>query len=258
VTPARTVKKEGTEVANPDFVRWFRQDKLILHAIRCSVSENIFPYVTAAQSTHEAWLILEKLYASRSRSRVLNLKDRLAREKQGDRDVATYIHAMKNLAAELSLVQTPVDDDDLVVHCLRGLRTEYHHFAASIRAHGTTTTVEDLLDILVDYEADLKAQQPEESAVPTVYYTHQRGRSFDRGRNFGQGRRNHRGGGGGFSSPGNYGTERGRGKGYDNPSFFSRSQQAPYSSSLSGPPSNWQQARPAILCQFCNKPGHSA
>ncbi|CAN1759113.1 hypothetical protein LINPERHAP1_LOCUS7031, partial [Linum perenne] len=36
------------------------QDKLLLHAIRCSVSENIYPYVTTAESTHEAWTILEK------------------------------------------------------------------------------------------------------------------------------------------------------------------------------------------------------
>ncbi|CAN1266303.1 Retrovirus-related Pol polyprotein from transposon RE1 [Linum perenne] len=176
VAPARTITKE-------EFIRWFRQDKLLLHAIRCYVSENIYPYVTTAESTHEAWTILEKLYASRSRSRIMNLKDRLAKEKQGDRDVSTYIHAMKSLAAELSLVQAPVSDDDLVVHCLRGLNPEYHQFSAVIRARGITTTIEDLLDILVDYEADLKHQTPPpEPPVPTVYYTHQqRGRFSGRG-----------------------------------------------------------------------------
>ncbi|CAN0838449.1 Retrovirus-related Pol polyprotein from transposon RE1, partial [Linum grandiflorum] len=250
--PARTITQEGVAVPNPSFVHWFRQDKLILHALRCSVSESIYTYVTAAKSTHEAWNILEKLYASKSKSRVMNLKDKMTREKQGDRDVATYLHAMKTIAAELALVEAPVHDDDLVVHCLRGLAPEYRQISAAIRARGTSITVEELLDLLVEYEADLKHQTPTDSVVPTTFYTQQRGRSTasrggSRGR--GGGAYSHKGGKPSRPSSSNL-------LGHHNYSIPSPSNGS-FGRPFYGPHTNTH-ARPPLVCQICEKTGHSA
>ncbi|CAN1123202.1 Retrovirus-related Pol polyprotein from transposon RE2, partial [Linum perenne] len=121
------------------------------------------------------------------------------------------------------------------------------------RARGITTTIEDLLDILVDYEADLKHQTPPpEPPVPTVYYTHQQ-----RGRFSGRGvRSSHiRSGGNTFNRGGGAFGNSKRGAATHHRHFAAG--RNINSSSINkieyGP-----QAHNVLICQFCDKSGHSA
>ncbi|CAL1361552.1 unnamed protein product [Linum trigynum] len=142
VAPTTTVSVNNVKSPNLVYRWWFRQDKLILHALRCSISESLYSYVSAAVTSHEAWLILEKLYACRSQSRIINLKGKLARTSKGNCDIVTYVNDLKLIAAELALVDAPVSDLDMVVHCLRVLGADYNQFAATVRARGTTVNIE--------------------------------------------------------------------------------------------------------------------
>jgi len=54
-----------------------RQDQLLLHAIRISVSDSIAPLIASTTTSKEVWDKLTRLYASRSRSRVMSLKEHL-------------------------------------------------------------------------------------------------------------------------------------------------------------------------------------
>lgn len=49
---------EGT--SNLAFLRWFRQDKLILHAILVSVSEPVMPLIAASSTARDAWSKLQR------------------------------------------------------------------------------------------------------------------------------------------------------------------------------------------------------
>ncbi|KAL6336783.1 hypothetical protein AAG906_036097 [Vitis piasezkii] len=69
--------QNGTTVPNPNFAIWTRQDKLLLHAIFASLLEGVVPLIAAATSSRDAWVKLHKLYANKSRSRVMNLKEKL-------------------------------------------------------------------------------------------------------------------------------------------------------------------------------------
>ncbi|CAL1371896.1 unnamed protein product [Linum trigynum] len=171
VVPSLTITIDSATKPNPAYRQWFRQDKLILHALRCSISESLYSFVSAAVTSREAWLIHEKLYAGRSGSRIINLKGKLARMVKGDRDILTYVNDLKQIAAELALVGKPVSDLDLVVHCLRGLGSDYNHFSAAVRARRSTVSIEELLDSLIEYEADLK-EQSRITTVPTAFYSH--------------------------------------------------------------------------------------
>ncbi|CAL1389060.1 unnamed protein product [Linum trigynum] len=156
--PPQTIAANDTTVAapNPVYRHWYRQNKLILHALRCSIFDSLYSYVFAAATSHDAWLILKKLYANRSQSRLINLKGKLGFIAKGAKDVLTYVNDMKLIAAELALVDAPLSDLDLVVHTLRSLGPNYNQFVVAVRARGTTVTIEDLLDSLIEYEADLK------------------------------------------------------------------------------------------------------
>ncbi|CAL1379219.1 unnamed protein product [Linum trigynum] len=69
--PVRTITENGATKPNPAFQLWFRQDKLILHALRCSISESMYSFVSSASTSRTAWLILDKLYASNAQSRII-------------------------------------------------------------------------------------------------------------------------------------------------------------------------------------------
>ncbi|CAL1399846.1 unnamed protein product [Linum trigynum] len=153
--------------------QWVRQDQLILHAILASVSPGVAPYVSAAATARQAWTILERMFASQSRQRVINLKGKLLRETQGNRLVSVYLQAMRTTVAELALVNAPVSDEDLILHILRGLHEKFGQLVAAIVARDTTIQIEDLHDRLVDFKADLAVVRI--SAAPTTYFSSARG-----------------------------------------------------------------------------------
>jgi hypothetical protein len=64
-----------------------RQDKLILSAILASTSSSITPLIATAITSHEAWKKLKNLYASRSRTRAMQLKEELTLIQRGHQSI---------------------------------------------------------------------------------------------------------------------------------------------------------------------------
>ncbi|CAI0408082.1 unnamed protein product, partial [Linum tenue] len=129
-----------------------------------------------------------------------------------------------------------------VLHVLRGLRDDYDSLSAAIRARDTTIALEDLHDRLVDYEAELTAIRHRSSSAPTTAFSTSRGRSSPPARGRGSPRRQ--------STVG--------------PSYYSDSLHRAHSPARGSPVSAMLPSapsllgRPQLLCQFCDKPGHTA
>ena len=65
--PSTTTNADSTEtVPNLAYRLWKRQDSLLLHAMLASVSDNLVPLITSTGSAAEAWIRLERTYASKS------------------------------------------------------------------------------------------------------------------------------------------------------------------------------------------------
>ncbi|GFP95056.1 hypothetical protein PHJA_001650000, partial [Phtheirospermum japonicum] len=62
---------------------------------------------------------------SKSRSRVNNLKSELYRIQIKDRPITEFLHHVKAMADELSLIDEPVKQDDLTLFVINGLGPEY-------------------------------------------------------------------------------------------------------------------------------------
>ena len=75
--PTPTIAEDGTKTPHNDFSKWFRQDRLLFGAFIGSLSPTIVSLVSGATSSHEAWKILAKTYASPSRGHIKQLKYRL-------------------------------------------------------------------------------------------------------------------------------------------------------------------------------------
>lgn len=92
-----------------------RQDQLLLHAFRISVSDSIAPLIASASTSKDAWDKLTRLYASRSRSRIMSLKERLVCPRDSC-PLGEYLCSIKTIADELALLNTPVSNDDIISH----------------------------------------------------------------------------------------------------------------------------------------------
>ncbi|KAJ0825565.1 putative transcription factor/ chromatin remodeling BED-type(Zn) family [Helianthus annuus] len=62
---------------------------------------------------------------------------------------------MKSIADDLALVQSPVKDEDLMVHILCQLGEDFKPIATSLRLLGSEITFHELFEKLVDYEREL-------------------------------------------------------------------------------------------------------
>ena len=69
-----------------------RKDKLILHSILASISEAIVPFIASSKTSHHAWMITQKTYANKSKSRIMSLKERIFVIQRSEQIVSKYLH----------------------------------------------------------------------------------------------------------------------------------------------------------------------
>ncbi|XP_021834446.1 uncharacterized protein LOC110774211 [Prunus avium] len=135
---------------------WVRQDQLLLHAILASVSEQVISLIATTTTSKVAWEKLNQLYASKARSRVMGLKERLSLMHRDSKPISEYLQCVKAIADELALIDLPLSNDDLVIHILNGVAPEFKEISAPVCARDSSISFETLYDKLVEYEATLK------------------------------------------------------------------------------------------------------
>ncbi|GKV51222.1 hypothetical protein SLEP1_g57891 [Rubroshorea leprosula] len=155
----------------PSYSLWARQDQLIRHALITSVSDSITPYIAATATAQQAWETLARLYANRSRTRVITLKERLQNMRRDGRSVSEYLRALKFVADELGTIDWPLTDDDLTVYILNGLGPEFREIAASLRTRDSSLSFDDLHDRLVAHKESLRREELKADSSPiTAHY----------------------------------------------------------------------------------------
>ncbi|KAF5468595.1 hypothetical protein F2P56_012738 [Juglans regia] len=150
---------DGTPSSIAQKNHWVRQDKLILSAILASTSPTITPLIATAKTSYEAWKKLSTMYASKSRTRAMQLREELTLIQRGNRPIPEYLHAVKGLADEIALIDHPISDDDLTLYVLNGLGPDFREIAAPIRAREKSLAFEELHDLLVGHESYLRRME---------------------------------------------------------------------------------------------------
>ncbi|KAI5337848.1 hypothetical protein L3X38_017119 [Prunus dulcis] len=146
---------------------WTRQDQLLLHAILALVSEQVISLIASAKTSKAAWDKLSQLFANRTRSRVISLKERLTLTRHDSKPATAYLQTVKAISDELALIDAPVTDDDLVIHILNGVSPEFKELAAGARARESSISFEELHEKLVEYEAALQCEDTH-TASPVI------------------------------------------------------------------------------------------
>ncbi|GJX45613.1 putative RNA-directed DNA polymerase [Tanacetum coccineum] len=133
----------------------------------CAQNE-IQPVIASALTDKEAWDRLTSSFASKSRSRIISLKSKLAKNPKGNRSVAVFLNEMRSIADELALVQSPIHVEDLLVHILTQLGEEYNSITVALKVREQPISYPELFDKLVDFEQSLKEVEPVAPQIVTA------------------------------------------------------------------------------------------
>ncbi|RVW63429.1 Retrovirus-related Pol polyprotein from transposon RE1 [Vitis vinifera] len=123
--PPEMIKMGDTFTPNPEHKIWKRQDSLLLHAIRESVDSTIAPLVASTTFAQEAWARLHTTYASKSKTRILGLREMLSQLIKENKSVVEYMTVIKTMTDELAIVGSPLGEEEMVISVLKGLGSEF-------------------------------------------------------------------------------------------------------------------------------------
>ncbi|XP_019420695.1 PREDICTED: uncharacterized protein LOC109330879 [Lupinus angustifolius] len=111
------------------------------------------------------------MYASRSRVRIMALKQKITTFTKGTQPMAIYLQGIKAIADELAIIDNPLDSTDLVIHTLNGLSTDYKEISAALCSRETPITYAELHEKLMDFETILSRDNHQQS-TPLIPTTH--------------------------------------------------------------------------------------
>ncbi|KAJ9542597.1 hypothetical protein OSB04_029103 [Centaurea solstitialis] len=155
-----------------EYSHWYRQDQILISALLGSCTDAIQPLLSSAETSHEAWSRLTTSYANASRSIIISLKSKLTTNPKGSRNVAEFVHDMRSIANEIALAQSPINDEDLMIHIIKQLGDDFKTIVPTIKVRKNPITYSKLYDKLVDFERLLKETEIPSTDVLTANYTH--------------------------------------------------------------------------------------
>ncbi|XP_010493723.1 PREDICTED: uncharacterized protein LOC104774223 [Camelina sativa] len=237
-SPTTSVKTGDlvTESPNPDFVKWIRNDQIVLAWLFGSLSKEALRSVYGLHTSKEVWMTLAKKFNRVSATRKLDLQRRLYGLMKHGKSMAQYLSDAKAICDQLDSIGCSLTDQEKIYGLLHNLGQEYESITTYIENSMDSfpgPTFEDVGYRLTNFDDKLQGYTNSASAVtPHLTFSAERD-YYSSGRGQGYGRSGSRGRGRGYST---------RGRGFH--------QQINTQSSQSS------SERPT--CQICGKYGHSA
>ncbi|KAH0655519.1 hypothetical protein KY285_030401 [Solanum tuberosum] len=142
--PLHTLSQNNQHIKNPTFLVWFCQDQLIQNAILAFFEPTLSATIAVADSAKVALDTLHSSYANKSQTRIISLRDQLARVTKDTRPVADYFHQVRSLCDELATAREPVSNPELIVKVLSRVGSEFRELSVVIRARDSTISYEEL------------------------------------------------------------------------------------------------------------------
>ena len=124
--------------------------------------------MSSVDTSRDAWLALQRAFSNRSRSKVMSLKERLSSISKGTSSISCFMQSIRFIADELALIGHPLDDLDLVIHTLNGLRPSFREIVASVRTRNSPILFNELHDKLVDFEMYLQREKSHATLTPVT------------------------------------------------------------------------------------------
>ena len=143
------------QVANPDFANWIRYDQFLVSWLVSSISESMLGHVNRCRTSAEIWLTLERMFATQSKARILQLRLKLQTLKKESLSVDEYILKMREVADMLISAGQMVSDDELIIYILGGLGSEYESVIVNLTSRSDSVSLEEVQFMLQNQEMRL-------------------------------------------------------------------------------------------------------
>lgn len=206
-----------TEATGNSFL--FRQDQFIRSALIASLSPEVAPFVVGDKTSYDVWQSLSKMYAKPSQSRIMSLREQLLTITKGSLTISEYLQKAKSISFQLETAGVSVSAAEFALSVFLGLPSDYKEITAALRARDNVVSFDELHEKLTDVETQLNRDSNVVTNQVSINYT--QNQSYSGGT-----RNNHSGSG---------------------------KQSQNKNSNNSGSTGN----RGRIVCQFCEKPGHT-
>lgn len=95
---------------------------------------------------------LKTMYVGRYRVYIMTLKQRISNLTKGYQFMAKYLQGVKSILDELSIIDHPFDETNLVIYTLNGLTIEYCEIFVSLRSKESHIVFAQLHENLMDFE----------------------------------------------------------------------------------------------------------
>jgi len=149
--PDRFLKDSSSNLTteiNPGFISWKNCEQAMFTFINSTLSPSILAFTIGQKSANGVWKVLEKRFASVSRSHVMNLCNELSAVKKGTDTIDGYFQKIKQISDKLAAVFVFLDDEELLHIAFDGLPLEYDSFSSAIRTRSDVFSIEELNTLL--------------------------------------------------------------------------------------------------------------
>ena len=167
IAPDRFLKDSSgnfTTEINPSFISWKNREQDMFTFINSSLSPSILALTVGKKSAKGVWKVLEKRFASISRSHVMSLRNELNAIKKGSDSIDSYFQKIKQTRDKLAAVSVFLDDEELLHIALDGLPSEYDSFSSAIRTRSDVLSIEEL-NILLNSEERVIKKRSKANAI---------------------------------------------------------------------------------------------
>lgn len=120
-----------------------------------AISPSVVGQVTACRTSFNFWRTLERIFNTRSKSRVIQLQNQLRNLRKDNLSVDDYFARLTSMADELREAGVIIEDDELSLIALTGLDDSYESFITSQTARVDEIDFSALLGLLRSYEGRL-------------------------------------------------------------------------------------------------------
>lgn len=156
--PPHVIFVDGaSEVVNPTFIIWCRQDQLLFSFLLASMSETVQAQMIGCESSVGLWTQVSTIFATRSKARVMHYKLKLQTFKKRDLNMKDYVIKMKGFMNLLAASGHPIFDEDQILYVLGGVGIEYDFVVVHITSKPESLTFSEVGALLMSHEGQLES-----------------------------------------------------------------------------------------------------
>ncbi|KAL3642739.1 hypothetical protein CASFOL_013554 [Castilleja foliolosa] len=140
--PESTINPDdGSATANPSFLKWRRQDQILVSWLLSSLTEGLLVTTVGLSTATEIWKTIEGVFANQNKAKVMQIRLQLQTLKKGGLSMREYLNKVKSCCDLLSAAGEKVSESDHLLYILGGLGTEYNPVLVSLTSRSASQPV---------------------------------------------------------------------------------------------------------------------